>query len=144
MNYSRYDSKVDPKNNNAGYASVTVPSTPDARKGGIPAQPERKQNEAKPAVHAPGGSDTGNQAKSNGEDHNPPARADGETTVKVAAVADKADNEAMVNEGGHASPGKTPDAVREPDASTPVKNEPSKGSADGAADKPVLSAKSDR
>jgi hypothetical protein len=144
MNYSKYDSKLDPKKNNAGHASVTPPSTPDTRKGGVPAQADDKDGEVKPAVQAPGAPGTGNAAKSNGQDHNPPARTDGQATVKAAAAGDKADNEAMVNEGGHASPGKAPDAVREPDASTPVKNEPSKGSADGAADKPGLSAKSDR
>ena len=142
MNYSKYDPKNDAKHN-TGHATVTVPSTPDANKGKGPAQVDRKGDQAKPAVQAPGSSDTGNRSKSNGQDHNPPARTESQITVK-AASEDKAGGESMVSEGGHASPGKTPDAVREPDASTIVKNEPSKGSADGAADKPALSAKSGR
>ncbi len=141
MNYSKYDSKNEPRNNNAGHPSVTLPTTPDANKGKSPVQgDERKGNEAKHAVPASGSSDTGNQAMSNGQDHNPAIRANGHASTS----GDKADSAAMVNEGGHASPGKTPGAVREPDASVAAQNEPSKGSVDGAADKSGLSAKSDR
>ena len=134
MNFSRFNPKNDPKQN-AGQASA--PSTPDQHKA--PAQADQKGNEAKPTAQTPGSSTTGNQSKSDGLDRSPPVETDGEATLHASASSDKADNEAMVSEGGHASPGKTPDAVREPDASTIAKNEPSKGSADGAADKPGLS-----
>jgi len=137
MNFSRFNPKNDTKLD-AGHASVTVPSTPDQDKGA--AQADQKGSDAKPSVQTPGSSDKGNQAKSNGQDRNPPAQADGTATLNATVSSDKADNEAMVSEGGHATPGKSPDAVREPDASTIAKNEPSKGSADGAADKPGLSA----
>lgn len=136
MNFSRFNSKNDTKLN-AGHATVTVPSTPDRNKG--PAQAEPKGNDAKPTMKAPGSSDTGNQAKSDGQDRDPRAKTDGAATLHASASSDKADNEAMVSEGGHASPGKTPGAVREPDASIIAKNEPSKGLADGAADKPGVS-----
>ena len=134
MNYSKYDSKNDSKSNNAGHASVTLPSTPDANKNKGPVQSgDQKSNEAKPAVQAPGTPDV---AKSHGQDAKTGTHADHATTE------DKASGESMVSEGGHSSPGKAPDAVREPDASVTVQNEPSKGSVDGAADKPGLSAKS--
>lgn len=134
MNYSKYDSKNDPKSNNAGHASVTLPSTPDANKSKGPLQGgDQKSNEAKPAVQAPGAPDV---AKSHGQN----AKAD--TRTDHATTEDKASGESMVSEGGHASPGRTPNAVREPDASVAMQNEPSKGSADGAADKPGLSVKS--
>ena len=132
MNYSKYDSKNDPKHN-AGHASVTLPSTPDAIKSKGPLQGgDQKSNEAKPAIQAPGAPDV---AKSHGED----AKTGTQATVNTSSE-DKAGAETMVSEGGHATPGKTPDAVREPDATVVAKNEPSKGSADGAADKPGLSA----
>jgi hypothetical protein len=118
MNFSRFNPKNDTKLN-AGHATVTVPSTPDQKKA--PAQ-------------APGSSDTSDQAKSDGHDRNPPAKTDGAATLHVSTPADKADNEAMVSEGGHASPGKTPGAVREPDAITPAKTEPLTGSTDGKTD----------
>jgi hypothetical protein len=135
MNFSRFNSKNDTKLN-AGHATVTVPSTPDRNKG--PAQADQKGNDAKPTLQTPGNSDTGNQAKSDGHDRDPSAKLDAEATVK--ASGDKADNEAMVSEGGHASPGKTPGAVREPDAATPAKTEPLTGPTDGKTD--GLSAKS--
>lgn len=138
MNYSKYDSKNEPKLNGV-HTTVAAPTIPDANKGKSPVQgDEQKGNEAKPAVQASGSPDTGNQAISNGQDHDPATKTDGHASTS----GDKADSAAMVNEGGHASPGKTPGAVREPDASIIAKNEPSKGSVDGAADKPGLSAKS--
>lgn len=124
MSFSRFNSKNDPKQN-AGQASA--PSTPDQHKA--PAQGEQKGNETQPTVQTPGTPDT--------------AKHDGQAGVQPSVKAsseDKAGGESMVSEGGHATPGKSPDAVREPDASIIAKNEPSKGSADGAADKPGLSA----
>jgi len=141
MNFSRFNPKNDTKLN-AGHATVTVPSTPDHNKG--PAQADQKGDQAKPVVQAPGSSETGDQAKSDSHDRNPPAKTDGAATLHASTSSDKADNEAMVSEGGHATPGKTPGAVREPDAAIIANNEPSKGSADGAADKPDLSAQSER
>lgn len=70
------------------------------------------------------------------------SKHDAQAGKATIAAEDKASAESMVSEGGHASPGKTPAVVREPDASIIAKNEPSKGSADGAADKPGLSVKS--
>jgi hypothetical protein len=127
MNFSRSNPKNDAKLN-SGHAAP--PATGDQSKG--PAQANQKGNDAKPTVQAPGTPDI---SKHDGQD----GKAGVQPSVKASSEG-KADGESVVSEGGHVSPGKTPDAVREPDASVIAQNEPSKGSADGAADKPGLSA----
>ena len=138
MNFSRNDSKSDPKQN-AGHATVTVPTTPDVNKGKGPAQADQKGNDAnKPVVQAPG---PASALKGDGPDGNRDAKTDKQATGSIGSD-DKAGSESMVSEGGHATLGQPHNAVREPDSSVAAQNEPSKGSADGAADKPGLSAKS--
>ncbi len=114
MNQSKYDSKLDPKQN-ANKATVTVPSSsnPDLNKSRDPAQAE-KGNEAKPAVHA---SADASSPKTNG-----------------AASGDKTNSETMVSEGGHTAANDTHRAVREPDAANHAKTDSAKGSVDGASD----------
>ena len=127
MNFSRDDSKNDPKQD-AGHAPVTTPSTLDTRKGDGPAQAGQKGSDAKPGVQAPGASD----AAKNDAQHD--AKTDKQVTG-ISRAEDKASSESMVSEGGHAAPGATPSVVREPDASIIAKDEPPRGSADVAADK---------
>jgi hypothetical protein len=133
MNFSRDDSKNGPKQD-AGHASVTMPSTPDANKGDGPAQAGQKGGDAKPGVQAPGAADAGNPSKSDGKDGQQDAKS-GPSKLNAAAPRDHSDSDAMVSEGGHAAPGATPSVVREPDASIIAKDEPPRGSADVAADK---------
>lgn len=127
MNFSGNDSKNDPKQD-AGHASATTPSTPDTHKGDGLAQAGQKGGDAKPGVQAPGAFDV---AKNDAQ-HN--FKTDKQGTGSSRAE-DKASNESMVSEGGHAAPGATPSAVREQDASVIAKDEPSQGSAYVAADK---------
>lgn len=137
MNFSRNDSKNDPKQN-ASHATVTVPSTPDANKGKGPAQADQKGNDAKPAVQAPGSQDT---AKHDGQDGQRDARTDQQATASNGS-GDKAGGDSMVSEGGHVTPGQTHNAIREPNSPTSADRLSAKGPAENETGKSDLSAKS--
>jgi len=128
MNIPRKDYKNGFKQN-TGYATVTVPSTPDADKGKGPAQTDRKGDGARPAMQPPGTQDS---VKRNSGEAKPGLHAAGETASK-----DKSGGESMVNEGGHATPDRTHDA----DSATGADTRPAKRYTDKQTDKSDLSAK---
>jgi hypothetical protein len=107
MNQSKYDSKLDPKQD-PGKATVAAPSSskPSLNKSPDAAHVDNKGDEAKPAIKA---------------------AADAHGTTNGAASGDKADSESMVNEGGRS-------AVGEPDAETHAKTDSTKGSVEGVND----------
>lgn len=129
--YSRFirknDSKHDPKGILVGCATVEVPSS----------QTDRKDHDAKPSIEP---SSILGMAKNNWQQAHPEAET-GKQATRNAISEDKAASEAMLSEGGHASPGNTPGAIREPDAAIVAETELQPDPTDGA--NPGLSVKSD-
>lgn len=70
-----------------------------------------------------------------------PTSSDAAPAAVIVASEKKSDGESMINEGGHATPGKTPSAIRDTQASTAADRPTNTASVDGK-DESELSAKS--
>jgi hypothetical protein len=110
MIFSRFTSKNDPKKN-AGHATVPASSSLDANNG--PADAKQKDDEAKLTVQTQDSSHAVNPVTSKDKDKQQGTKSSSHSTLNSGASSDKSGSDAMLNEGGHATPGKTPNVIRD-------------------------------